>query len=267
MVDLNLLYRLKNMMMESNSSDEDMSIIDKMISEKELILENTSGGGLGAPSGGGVALSNATQAGMGGVKSNQPSAMPGALNGINWINGGGKEGSGDVAAPYNPSGGNRVFHKVSMGKNHGPRTGKKSREKKLSRKMIQDMLKKKGKKAGKISNFDDFTKKDMNKVTKVTEGRAFQADRNKRKDNTKYDRRDQMRDKISSYAKSFMGVTIKEVGNDIEIIQLGDRLAQIMFRSDYIGVRGEGSKFANEYSYNELGKIKSDISDIIKSQE
>lgn len=272
MLDLNSLYNLKKLMVESNSPKEDLDLINEMITKKELILEDTSGGGLGAPSGGGVSLGNATTAGMGPISSNQPSAMPGALNGVDWINGGGKEGSGDIAVPYNPSGGNRVFQKVkkpksAMGKNHGARTGQKPRKKPISRKMIQDMMKKKGQKSGKIASFDAFSKAEMDKVTKVKEGKTFQADRNQRKDNTKYDRRDQMRTNVVTHAKSFMGTKIEEIGNDIEIIQLGDRLAQVMFRDGYIGVKPEGAKFANEYSYKEFGKIKQDITNIIQNAD
>jgi len=172
-------------MVESNYPESDMEMINSIIESKELILENTSGGAMGAPFSGGVGmfsgwdgLTNATTAGMGPISSNQPAQMPGALNGSDWTRTGGKAGSGDIAVGYNPSGGNRVFQKVKkpkslMGKNHGPRTGKKSREKPLSRKMIQTMLKQKGKKAGKIVSFGDFVKKDSEKPTKVKEGKTF----------------------------------------------------------------------------------------------
>lgn len=132
-----------------------------------------SGTSVAAPSGGGVALANATTAGMGPVQSSQPSAFPGALNGTNWINGGGKSGSGDIGVPYNPSGANRVFQKIPapMGKNHGSKTGKKSREKKLDLKNLRDMLKNRPKSgSGKIMNFDNFAKNDItSRVTKVKE--------------------------------------------------------------------------------------------------
>jgi hypothetical protein len=272
MLDLNSLYKLKDMMIESNSCEEDMVLVNEMITSRELLLEDTSGGGLGAPSGGGVAMGNASTAGMGPIISNQPSGNAGATNGADWISKGGTEGSGDIAVPFNPSGGNKLFHNIkkpksAMGKNHGAQTGQKPRKKPLSRKMIQDMMKKKGQKSGKIVGFDAFTKAGMDQVTKVKEGKAFQASRNQRKDNTKYDKSDQMKLNVITHAKSFMGTKIKEVGNDIEIIQLGDRLAQVMFRDKYVGVKGEGSKFANEYSYSELGKIKKDITNIIQNQD
>jgi hypothetical protein len=40
-----------------------------------------------------------------------------------------------------------------------------------------------------------------------------------------------------------------------------------MFRKDYIGVKKEGNKFPKEFGYDELGKIKSELSDIIKSKK
>lgn len=264
MISLNSLYSLRDLMLESDFTQDDIQDIDRLIEEREMILENTSGGGLGTPSGGGVALANATTAGMGPVRSNQPSAMPGALNGTDWVNGGGKEGSGDISIPYNPSGGNRVFQKMKspMGKNHGSRTGKKSRKKPLSRKMIQDMLKKKGQKAGKIADFSEFTKKEMNKVTKVKEGKTFQAARNTPGDPTKYDRRDQMRTNVETHVKSF-GVDIEHVGNDIEI-HIGDEMvAQVMFRDDYVGIKPAGAKWAEEFKYNKFGNIKKKLTEII----
>jgi hypothetical protein len=37
-----------------------------------------------------------------------------------------------------------------------------------------------------------------------------------------------------------------------------------MFRDDYVGIKKLGTKFADEFSYSELGKIKSKINDILK---
>jgi hypothetical protein len=132
-----------------------------------------SGSAVAAPTSGGVALGNTSIAGMGPVQSSQPSAFPGALNGADWINGGGESGSGDIGVPYNPSGANRMFQKIPspMGKNHGSKTGKKSREKKLDLKHLRDVLKNRPKAgSGKIMNFDNFAKKDITtKVTKIKE--------------------------------------------------------------------------------------------------
>lgn len=150
-----------------------------MISKfQDFINEDTSSTGGSSisgsvPSSGGVALANTSISGMGPVQSSQPSSFPGALNGTNWINGGGESGSGDITVPYNPSGANRMFQKIPspMGKNHGAKTGKKSREKKLDLKNLRDMLKNRPKSGGgKIMNFDNFAKKDITtKVTKVEE--------------------------------------------------------------------------------------------------
>ena len=63
-----------------------------------------------------------------------------------------------------------------------------------------------------------------------------------------------------------MGAKIKKVGNDFEIHH-GEHIAQVMFREDYIGVKKEGNKFPKEFKYTELGKIKSEITDIIKNSK
>ncbi len=152
-----------------------------MISKfQDFINEDTSATGGSSisgsvPSSGGVALANASISGMGPVQSSQPSSFPGALNGANWINGGGESGSGDISVPYNPSGSNRMFQKIPspMGKNHGAKTGKKSREKKLDLKSLRDVLKNRPKSGGgKIMNFDSFAKKDITtRVTKIKESK------------------------------------------------------------------------------------------------
>lgn len=164
------LYQLRETAKQKNDI-EMVEELDRFIEESLVILETTSATG-GAASGGatpfsgGVALGNATTAGMGPVQSSQPAALPGALNGKAWASGGGTEGSGDISVPYNPSGANRTFQKIEMGKNHGARTGKKSRQKKIDLKSIQQMLKKKAP-AGKVMDFDKFTKSHLKDVTKV----------------------------------------------------------------------------------------------------
>jgi hypothetical protein len=111
---------------------------------------------------------------MGGVHQSQPSSIPGALNGSNWMMNGGQEGSGDISIPYNPGGANRSFHtmKSPMGKNHGPKTGKKSRVKKIDLRGLKSMMSDKSKKpkGPRVMNFDDFAKKDITtKITRVKE--------------------------------------------------------------------------------------------------
>lgn len=117
--------------------------------------------------------------GMGAVVNAQPSGIPGQTIGQSWMSNGGTVGSGDVSVPYNPSGSNRVFQKISspMGMNHGSRTGKKSRQKRLNVKTLKTLLSKKpnyddGEKDDKpkkknVMNFNDFVKNDLNKITRV----------------------------------------------------------------------------------------------------
>lgn len=159
------LYELK----ESTTDEQLLADIEWLIEENLRLLETTSAtGGASVASSvgsGGVALGNATTAGMGPVQSSQPSALPGALNGVAWASNGGTEGSGDISVPYNPSGANRVFQKVEMGKNHGARTGKKSREKRIDMKHLRDILKSK-KPAKKVMDFDKFAKSQMKQVKK-----------------------------------------------------------------------------------------------------
>jgi hypothetical protein len=132
------------------------------IIETQLLEDTSATGGLSVGSGGDVSA--------------QPSGLAGATIGTNWASGGGTEG-GYLSTPYNPSGSNRVFQKepLSMGKDHGPRTGKKSRVKKLDLKALKDVFSKRqdftagqgdtdGKK--RVLDFNDFLKNDFNTIKK-----------------------------------------------------------------------------------------------------
>lgn len=271
------LYELYKLFEKMKSSDfytqDDLNVVEKLITKKELLLEDTSAtggpaGSVGASSVGvgsiGVSLANATTAGMGPVVSSQPSAFPGALNGTAWASGGGKEGSGDISVPYNPSGANRMFQKLpalSKRKEGDPNViTKKSRHKQLDMKAIKDMLSNK-KSSGKIMNFNDFEKKDITtKVTKVKEGRTYDVAKKGKKETHDVSKFQGM---IESHIAG-LGAKIKQVGNDFEIHYGGEHIAQVMFREDYIGVKKEGNKFPKEFEYTELGKIKSEITEIIK---
>jgi hypothetical protein len=161
------LYQMKWRMISENLKDDDLMIeILSTIQNKETkILEDTSAtGGLSVGSAGNVSA--------------QPSGLAGTTIGTNWASGGGTEG-GYLAVPYNPSGVNRVFQKLPMGKDHGPRTGKKSRTKKLDLKALKDVFAKRqdftagegerdqdvrGK--GKVLNFNNFLKNDFNTIKK-----------------------------------------------------------------------------------------------------
>jgi len=169
-MDIKQLNTLKQIFIEEGLV-EDAKDIEDIINETTSATGGSSGGSVHS---GGTSLSNATTAGAGAIQSSQPSALPGAMNGADWMNGGGEEGSGDISVPYNPSGANRVFQKVPrMGKNHGSRTGKKSREPKLDIKQLKTMLqhskdaREKGEGKGKVMSFDDFAKGHLKDVTKV----------------------------------------------------------------------------------------------------
>lgn len=163
------LYQMKWRMIKENLKDDELmvEILSTIQNKENKLLEDTSA--TGGPSIGG----------MGAVVSSQPSGLAGTTIGTNWASGGGTEGSGDVSIPYNPSGSNRVFQKLPMGKDHGPRTGKKSRTKKLDIKALKDIFAKrqdftsgeaereqsvKGK--GKVLNFNNFLKNDFNTIKK-----------------------------------------------------------------------------------------------------
>lgn len=261
-------------MISENYSKADIDIVCQMIKEKEdILLEDTSAtggpaGSLGASSVGfgGNSVASVTTAGMGAVVPAQPSAFPGALNGVDWMNGGGSSGSGDISIPYNPSGKNRVFQKVAspMGKNHGAKTGKKSREKKMDLKSLRDIFSKNkdnGMKPKKVMSFDDYVKKDMtNTVTKVKEGKAFRGAKNPHSQSTNF------KSTIQSHIKS-LGGSVRTIGDDFEMFSGERLLAQIMFRPGFIGFREYDDKFTTNYKLNELGRIKSRITTIFKYQD
>lgn len=162
---LKQLYSLKNAMELENLVDSYhySKVCEKI---KTLELMNEDGGGTSAT--GGI-----SPGGMGAVVNAQPSGLAGATIGTSWASHGGTTGSGDVSIPYNPSGANRVFQQMPMGKDHGPRTGKKSRTKKLDLKALKNIFAKRQdytsgqgvvKKEPKVMSFDDFQKSDVNYI-------------------------------------------------------------------------------------------------------
>ena len=80
----------------------------------------------------------------------------------------------------------------------------------------------------------------------------------------KEDKKDLMRKSVKDHVKS-QECDTKKVGDDFEIHLDKKHIAQVMFRNDYIAVKKEGNKFPKEFEYTELGKIKSELSSIIKS--
>ena len=282
---LKKLYKLYHKAISENYSESELDVLLELINQKESEINETSA--TGGPSG--SAGSSAVGYGSIGVslKSNvgpvppaQPSRSSGNLTGQNWINGGGKLG-GDIEAPYNPSGPNRVFQKIPtpMGKGHGARTGKKSRLKGLDLKAMRDIIKNKNKnkdtdmkpRTGKVMNFDDFQKGEITKVTKVKEGKAYKSakpDKKVGKDGLRMtDKKENFRTEVKNLVKSHDEFSIKQIGNDFSINKGGEHILQIMFRDDYVGVQKVGNKFPKEFEYNELGKIKKEIGEILRSNK
>ena len=73
---------------------------------------------------------------------------------------------------------------------------------------------------------------------------------------------DSFRDKIKDYLKS-KDCTVKQVGTDFEIHCDGEEVGQVMFRRDKITIKKEGSKFGKDFNFNEMGKIKTELSKLI----
>ena len=149
----------------------------------KILVEDTSatGGPSGAVSGGavgshGVAMANASIAGMGAVVSPQASSLAGSTMGSNFSDHGGTTGSGDVSVPFPVGGKNPMYQKLPMGKSHGSRTGKKSRNKRLSLSQLRNVFSKKQdwtigsekKASGKVMNWDSFVRDDLNKVKRIS---------------------------------------------------------------------------------------------------
>jgi|AntRauTorckE6833_2_1112554.scaffolds.fasta_scaffold00025_129 hypothetical protein len=170
MKNLNLeqLYNLKSKLISNRelSSLKMYNVLDAIKIEESKLTENTSA--TGGPSAGG---------GAGAIVSSQPSGLGGQTIGTSWASNGGTSGSGDVAAPYNPSGNNRVFQMVPMGRNHGAMTGKKSREKKIDLKALRNSFNQKkkddkngvkddSKKGKSVMNFNNFLKKEFTTIKK-----------------------------------------------------------------------------------------------------
>lgn len=177
---MNQLVDSRNQLLKKG---EDVFEINKTISklEKEygrLIFEDTSatGGPAGAVTGGsvgssGVAMANASIAGMGAVVSPQASSFSGSLSSGDFSAGGGKSGSGDVSMPFPVGGRNPMYQKMEMGKSHGARTGKKSRNKRLSLSQLKDIFSKKqdytkgaSRKSSKVMSWDKFLSDDISRV-------------------------------------------------------------------------------------------------------
>ena len=72
-----------------------------------------------------------------------------------------------------------------------------------------------------------------------------------------------LRDKVENVAKS-KGATLKTVGDDFEVHVDDEHVAQVMFRKDLVTVKKVGDKFGKDFKYTEFGKIKAELSSILK---
>lgn len=103
-------------------------------------------------------------------------------------------------------------------------------------------------------------------VESLNEGVAEKSVRTKdKKTEVKADKKDSFRKKIKDVIESNKDCKTKQVGDDLEIHCCDEHIAQVMLRDDYVGVKKVGNKFPKEFGYEELGKIKAEISSIIKS--
>jgi hypothetical protein len=183
---LEKLERLTTSRARMMSEGRDVSEMNRKIRRLEAeygryLSEDTSatGGPAGAVMGSsvgstGVAMANASIAGMGAVVSPQASSLAGSTMGTNFTGSGGRSGSGDASFPFPVGGRNPMYQKAEMGKSHGARTGKKSRKKRLDMKQLRDALSRKQdytvggeRKLPRVMNWQDFHKGEMERVKKV----------------------------------------------------------------------------------------------------
>ena len=101
------------------------------------------------------------------------------------------------------------------------------------------------------------------KNSSISEGKAEKASKNPYGSVGKEDKKDQLRKAVEDHIKTKECKT-KKVGDDFEIHCDGDHIGQVMFRDEKITVKKKGEKFGKEFKYNELGKIKAEITSVIK---
>ena len=95
------------------------------------------------------------------------------------------------------------------------------------------------------------------------EGKAEKASKNPYGSTGKEDKKDQLRKSVEDHIKTKECKT-KKVGDDFEIHCDGEHIGQVMFRDEKITVKKQGEKFGKEFKYNELGKIKAEVTSVIK---
>lgn len=96
-------------------------------------------------------------------------------------------------------------------------------------------------------------------VESLNEGRTEKASKSKDSEV----KVDEFRTTIKNFLKG-KDCKVKQVGDDFEIHCDEKHVAQVMFRKDLVTVKKVGVKFGKDFKYNELGKIKSEISNVIK---
>jgi hypothetical protein len=99
----------------------------------------------------------------------------------------------------------------------------------------------------------------MGKPSWLGEGRTEKASKEKDSDI----KLDDFRTKVKDYLKG-KDCKVKQVGDDFEVHCDDKHVAQVMFRKDLVTVKKVGAKFGKDFKYNELGKIKAEISSVIK---
>lgn len=174
------LYELVSIKNEMLKKGLDVDKINKVIEniENKYIREinedvSATGGPSGAVGGSsvgstGVAMANASISGMGNVVSSQPSSYAGVTTDPGYSAGGGTIGSGDISVPYN-TGGKKAFQKIPTRKTDD-RFGTNKRRKSKMMGALKTMKKaSEMKPSKKLMRFDDFTKDNLMKVTKVKE--------------------------------------------------------------------------------------------------
>lgn len=95
------------------------------------------------------------------------------------------------------------------------------------------------------------------------EGKAEKAAKNPYGNKVKEDKKDQLRKAVEDHIKT-KDCKAKQVGDDFEIHCDGEHIGQVMFRTNEITVKKKGEKFGEEFKYDQLGKIKAEITSIIK---
>jgi hypothetical protein len=168
-VKLSELFEIRKMLIKA---DYDTTKIDEAIDvaiNEETSATGGPSGAVGGSSfgGGGVALSNASIAGMGQVVNAQPSSYSGVTTEPGYSDGGGTVGSGDINVPYN-TGGKKVHHKVAADKYKDIHGSKSRRKDKLTASMKKLKTSQEfTSKPAKVMKFDDYTKDNLMKITRV----------------------------------------------------------------------------------------------------